>query len=120
MESGRIREFPSAFYEPIAIEDRKETIRRMFVLLEEGNMKYHIVDDSLELPENICFYIGGGERMFLNMVKDDSFVQIQITERGICQVFRQYMKYSKEKNLVYNTDVSEEFLKKFAIENGIL
>lgn len=59
LETGRIREFPSAFYSPLAEQDRKMCVKRMFKLLEEGAMKYRIVADSVKMPQNMCFYLGG-------------------------------------------------------------
>lgn len=118
METGRIREFPTAFYEPISIEDRKICIQRMFMLLKEGSMKYHVVSDSIKMPMNICFYLKG-ERTFINMVAEDTFVQIQITERGIGQVFFQYIEYLRRKNWLYDEETSMELLNDFLTKNEI-
>lgn len=83
METGRIREFPSAFYMPLSEEDRKTLVKRMFVLLQEDAMKYRIMDDLIDMPLNMCFYLGREELMFGDLVNGDAFVQIQIAERGI-------------------------------------
>lgn len=120
MESGRIREFPTGFYQPLPEEDRKMLVQRMFVLMKEGNMKYRIMADAIDMPQNVCFYLGGGERLFLNMVRDDAFIQIQIVERGICQVFRQYIEYLEKKKILLNEQESEMALREFASAYQIL
>lgn len=119
MEHGRIREFPSGFYKPLSQETCKTLLKRMFVLLSEGNMKYKILSDQVEMPSNMCFYLGGDKRMFMNLVKDDAFIQIQIVERGICQVFSQYLKYLEDKRILSDSEEAEVLLKEFAKEYGI-
>lgn len=118
METGRIREFPSAFYSPLSEQDRKMCVKRMFKLLEEGAMKYRIVSDSVKMPQNMCFYLGG-ELMFVNLIENDSFIQIQIEERGICQVFRQHLEYLESKELLLDEENSMNALKKYSQNMGI-
>lgn len=114
MDNGRIREFPTSFYTPLSKETCKILLKRMFVLLEEGGMSYRILNDELEIPINICFYLGSGNCMFINLVKNDAFIQIQVVESGICQVFRQYLEYLEEKKLISSPEKSKELLREFA------
>ena len=95
IENGRIREFPSGFYHPLPKAVCKQSLERLLILEEEGSVEYRILPDEIEMPPNMCFYLGNKECMFINLVKDDSFIGIKVAERGIRQVFGQYLNTGK-------------------------
>ena len=57
--------------------------------------------------------------MFANLIGNDSFIQIQIAERGICQVFRQHIEYLEHKELLFDEESSMDLLREYIKNKGI-
>lgn len=120
MQTGIISEFPHEFYHPLSLRERRLVLERMIELTRTGLVIYRMLPDELELPENIYFYWGTEERqLYLNYVKPMDMSQIQIAEPGICRVFRQWLEYIEEKEMLKSAEDTVRFLEKLVLEYAI-
>lgn len=120
MRTGIISEFPHEFYQPLPLRERRLVLKRMIELSRTGMVIYRMLPDDLELPENIYFYWGTEERqLYLNYVKPMDMSQIQIAEPGICRVFRQWLEYIEEKEMLKSAEDTVRFLEKLVLEYEI-
>lgn len=111
MRTGIISEFPHKFYQPLPLEMRRLVLARMIEISKTGLVEYRMLPDDIELPEHMYCYWGTEERqLYLNYVKPMDMSQIQITEPGICRVFRHWLEYLEIKNRLCGVQETMEFL----------
>lgn len=113
MERGMIREFPDKFYHPLELDDRKKLLDRMIYLVKSGCVSYRFLDDEIMIPENIVFYWDEEQNfIYLNQIKEDSFVQIEVMEQGIYRTFQYYLEYLEKKGMIATKEESLEKLER--------
>lgn len=112
METGRNGCFPKENAESFRPEERIRMIRRMIRLMQDEIVICCMLKESIDLPEDFCFCWGGKNAPYLSvkLIKEDRNVEILIKDKGMCQIFRQFLEYLEKKGWLYSQKESLAFL----------
>ncbi len=102
MDTGRILEFPSLFYEPLPFEWRLQMLKTFLAQLQSGLIEGYIVkEDYMRVNGGLVLQLTGGDAVhFILNNPDGSQTVLGLKESGLVQIFREYMEYLKDGRFV--------------------
>lgn len=116
METGRVREFPDGFYRPLDMNVRKKILWRCIQLIRMGRLKYYILPDEVEVPNDIYCYVGEESKITLSRIYENGMTKLEICEQSIYKVFKNFMEYMEKKGLLSDREEVVKSLEEIAKE----
>lgn len=118
MDTGCICEFPSGFYRPFSLKERRLILDRMILLAEAGRIRYHILPEEMKVCSSIQIYwIDKTSSICLNRIREDEVQSMVIEEPSIYRTFRNCMEYLEKKEMILGEEESVKWLKELR-KNG--
>ena len=101
METGRVNEFPSAFYKPLSMDVRKKVLLRTIQAVRSDVIAIYALPEEIEIPSHLFFYWSGTDKaMSVKCMTENGMFQISVQEPGIYQAFQGFFEYLEKKNML--------------------
>lgn len=113
METGRITEVPSQFYQSLDMNSRKEVLHNMMQAIEAGSLIPRIIDTTrFDMPMSLSVDALSPNQIiiYLNHDADNAFSLI-INEPSLMHAFYEFLVYIQTSRLVYSKDETITILK---------
>ena len=113
METGRITEVPSQFYQPLDMDSRKEVLHNMMQAIEAGSLIPRIIDTTrFDMPMSLSVDALSPNQIiiYLNHDAENAFSLI-INEPSLMHAFYEFLVYIQTSRFVYSKEETITILK---------
>ncbi len=102
MDTGRILEFPSMFYEPLPFAWRVKMLEALLDQLKSGLIEGYLVkEEYMRINSGLVLQLTGEDAVhFILNNPDGTQTVLGLRESGLVQIFREYMEYLKDGRFV--------------------
>lgn len=110
MNTGRITEFPSIYYAPLDIKDRKTVIKRLIAAMRKGTYKLNILNGSFNM-QNISFACYNEYRMiYCYNHPSKGLLSFGLQERNTVHSIYDYFSVFEKQHMLLSDKETEQFI----------